>query len=326
MSELHKFLFEGLPVRGVLVRLTDAWTEILRRRGTASAYPLPVQNMLGEMVAAATLMQSNIKFNGSLLLQLVGDGPVKLAVAQVQADLGLRATATITSEIPGDASLSSLVNANNQGQCAITLEPTGKLPGQQTYQGVVPLADAVKKKFERISDVLAHYMLQSEQLETTLVLAADDRVAAGLLIQRLPLSGIGNLASQHVSQADEEESGVGQNYQRIALLAASLQREELLSLDAETILRRLFWQEKLLRFAPVAGDSAPHFACTCSRERVSKMILGLGADEAQSMVAESGAIEIGCDFCGLQYRFDPVDVTRIFSSFSACAPAGTAVQ
>jgi len=329
VSELHKFLFEGLPVRGALVRLTDAWTEILRRRSSGSpdgAYPLPVQNMLGEMVAAATLMQSSIKFNGSLILQIFGDGPVKLAVAEVQADLGLRATATVIGEVTAGASLSTLVNVHNQGKCAITLDPKTRFPGQQPYQGVVPLFDDRREKLEKLSEVLEHYMLQSEQLDTTLVLAADDKVAAGLLIQRLPLQGTGNLAGRLVSQANEDEIGLNEHYNRIAMLASSLKREELLTLDVETILRRLFWEETLIRFEPMAGDTAPRFACTCSRERVSNMILGLGLEEAQSIVAERGDIEVGCDFCGAHYRFDPVDVAQIFRVAGDLPPSSTAVQ
>jgi len=329
MSELHKFLFEGLPVRGVLVRLTDAWTEILRRRACGSgagAYPWPVQNMLGEMAAAVTLMQSNIKFNGSLILQIVGAGPVKLAVAEVQPDFGLRATATITDDVAVDASLSMLVNLDNQGKCAITLEPKGKFPGQQSYQGVVPLCDDANQKFERLSDVLAHYMRQSEQLDTTLVLAADDKIAAGLLIQRLPQSGLGTPASRRESQLNEDETRNDEHYQRIAMLASSLRREELLALDVETILRRLFWQEKLLRLESGTGDNVPHFSCTCSRERVSKMILGLGVDEAKSIVAERGSLTVGCDYCSAQYRFDPIDVAQIFRGAGVSPPARVAVQ
>lgn len=329
MSELHKFLLEGLPVRGVLVRLSDAWTEILRRRASASAggaYPLPVQNLLGEMVAAATLMHSSIKFNGSLILQIVGDGPVKLAVAEVQADFGLRATATISGDIAPDASLSLLVNRNNHGKCVITLDPQTRFPGQQAYQGIVPLVGDGREKQERLSDVLTHYMRQSEQLDTTLVLAADDKVAAGLLIQRLPLVGSGNLAGRRVNPADEAEMGVNEDYQRIALLASSLKREELLTLDVETILRRLFWQEKLLRFEPLTGDTAPRFSCTCSRERVSRMILGLGLAQAQSIIAERGEIEVGCDFCGAQHRFDAIDVTQIFKVTGGLPPASATVQ
>ena len=108
-------------MRGVLVRLTDAWTEILRRRA-AGAYPLPVQNLLGEMVAAACLMQSNIKFNGALVLQIFGDGPVRLAVAEVQSDFALRATATVIGEVAPDASLSALVNLNTSCQSSLRFE------------------------------------------------------------------------------------------------------------------------------------------------------------------------------------------------------------
>ena len=329
MSEIHKFLFDGLPVRGVLVRLTDAWTEILRRRASGSAsgtYPLPVQNMLGEMVAAATLMQSNIKFNGSLILQIFGDGPVKLAVVEVQPDFGLRATATVTGDIAADASLSMLVNVSNEGKCAITLDPKTKFPGQQAYQGVVPLFGDKHEKLERLSEVLEHYMLQSEQLDTTLVLAADDKVAAGLLIQRLPLEGAGNLAGSLVSQANEDEIGINEHYNRIAILASTLKREELLTLDVETILRRLFWEETLTRFEPLAGETAPRFSCSCSRERVSHMILGLGIEEAQGIIAERGDIEVGCEFCGAQYRFDPIDVAQIFRVAGDLPPSSAAVQ
>ena len=197
MSELHKFLFDGLPVRGMIVRLTDAWTDIQRRRqaNTATgAWPPPVAELLGEMAAAGALMQSNIKFNGSLILQIFGDGPVKVAVAEVQHDLSLRVTAKVVGDVRVGARLADMVNVDNRGRCAITLDPRDKLPGQQPYQGVVPLHGDRREKLDKLSDVLEHYMLQSEQLDTRLVLAADGKVAAGLLIQRLPLQGEGNLA------------------------------------------------------------------------------------------------------------------------------------
>ncbi len=316
MSELHKFLFDGLPVRGMVVRLTDVWVEILRRRAsnsTSGAYAAPVAEMLGEMTAAAALMQSNIKFDGSLVLQIFGDGPVKVAVVEVQPDLSLRATATVTDVVATNASLSMMVNASNLGRCAITLDPKTKFPGQQPYQGVVPLFDDHGKPIEKLSAVLEHYMLQSEQLDTTLVLAANDTVAAGLLIQRLPLEGAGNLAGSMVSKENEDEIGLNEHYNRIAMLASSLKREELLSLDVETILRRLFWEESVTRFEPLMGESAPKFACNCSRERVAKMIVALGADEAQEIIAERGDIEVACEFCGVQYHFDPIDAAQLFT-------------
>ena len=330
MSELHKFIFDGLPVRGMIVRLTDAWQDILRRRagntGTG-AYPAPVRELLGEMAAAAVLMQGNIKFNGALVLQIFGDGPVKVAVAEVQPDFSLRATATVVGDLPDDARLSQMVNVNNVGRCAITLDPKDRLPGQQPYQGVVPLYGDHHEKLEQLSEVLEHYMLQSEQLDTVLVLAADDRVAAGLLIQRLPVMGENNLAgSREASQNNEDQIGLNEHYNRIAILAKSLKREELLTLDVDTILRRLFWEEPMQRFAPFAGDTAPRFACSCSRERVSRMIRSLGVEEADSIIAERGHIEVGCDFCGQQYHFDPVDAAQIFTAPDAQPPVDPIVH
>ncbi len=166
-------------------------------------------------------------------------------------------------------------------------------------------------------------MLQSEQLDTTLVLAANDQVAAGLLIQRMPVKGEGNLAGEH---ANEDEIGRNEDYNRIAMLAASLSREELLSLDVETVLRRLFWQEKLLRFEPRTGANGPRFACTCSGARVSNMIRSLGRDEAASIIAERGEIEVSCEFCGKQYRFDRVDAAQIFTAHEARAPGSSATH
>jgi hypothetical protein len=159
---------------------------------------------------------------------------------------------------------------------------------------------------KRFSDVLAHYMLQSEQLDTTLVLAANDQVAAGLLIQRLPMGGIGNLGGSK-TMADEDGIGQSEDYNRIAILANSLTSEELLSLSPEKVLHRLFWQEQVRHFTPQPGDASPRFVCSCNRERVSQMIRSLGQAEADSILAERENIEVGCDFCGLQYRFDAVD-------------------
>ena len=320
MSELHKFLFEGLPVRGMLVRLTDSWQEILRRRQQAGGYPAAVTELLGEMAAAATLMQANIKFNGALILQIQGDGPVKLAVAEVQPDLALRATATVTGEVAAEAPLSHMVNVNNLGRCAITLDPKDRLPGQQPYQGVVPLFGDRHEKLEKLSEVIEHYMLQSEQLDTRLVLAANDQVAAGLLIQRLPLQGESNLSGAGAVARDEDQIGRNEDYNRIAILAASLKREELLTLDADTILHRLFWEEDVRRFEPQTGADGPRFACTCSRERVAGMLKSLGREEVESIIAEQGQVEVGCDFCGAQYHFDPVDAAQVFLQAAAQPP------
>jgi molecular chaperone Hsp33 len=329
LSELHKFLFDGLPVRGAIVRLTDAWQEILKRRAAnneTGAYPAPVTELLGEMSAAAVLMQANIKFNGALVLQVFGDGPVKLAVVEVQPDFGVRATATMQGDVAEDARLSQMVNQNNDGRCAITLDPLDRMPGQQPYQGVVPLFGDQKEKLEKLSEVLEHYMLQSEQLDTTLVLAANMDVAAGLLIQRLPLEGAANLAGKYDSVEREAALGQSEDYNRISMLAKSLKAEELLGLDIETVLHRLFWEEPLLRFEPLVGETGPKFRCSCSRERVGRMIKGLGVEEVESILSERDNIEVGCEFCGKQYHFDPVDAASLFTQTEITPPAGPSVH
>jgi molecular chaperone Hsp33 len=289
MSQLHKFLFDGLPVRGMLVQLTDVWQEVLKRRAAnveTGPYAEPVRHLLGEMTAAAVLMQSNIKFNGALVMQIFGDGPLKLAVVEVNPNLSLRATAKVVGELGDASTLPEMVNVNNEGRCAITLDPLNKMPGQQAYQGVVPLFDDHRNKLDKFSDVLQHYMLQSEQLDTTLVLAANDTTAAGLLIQRLPIKGEGNLAAK-ATMEDEDEIGRSEDYNRISILASSLTADELLNLDVETILRRL---------------------------------------EVESILAERGDVEVGCDFCGEQYRYDAVDAAQIFTGTPTPPQAPSSLQ
>ena len=316
MDQLSKFIFEGLPVRGMLVRLEDSWRDVLARRTSASdgghAFPAPVRALLGEMAAASVLMQGSLKFNGALILQMQGDGPVRLAVAECQPDLSFRVTAKVVGEVPADARLAALLNLHGQGRCAITLDPLDRLPGQQPYQGVVPLHGDQREPLQQLSEVLEHYMLQSEQLDTRLVLAANDQIAAGLLIQRLPLQGEGNLGGSR----NEDEIGLNEDYNRIAHLAATLTSEELLTLDADTILRRLFWEEQLTRYEPLR----PSFACRCSREKVGSMLKGLGEAEVQDILAEQGSARVHCDFCGAAYRFDAVDVGELFTPQQDQAP------
>jgi molecular chaperone Hsp33 len=303
MSELQKFIFDGLPVRGMIVRLTDSWKEVLRRRSASGEWTPPVRDMLGQMAAAATLMQANLKFNGALILQVHGDGPVKLAVAESMSDLRFRVTAKVQGEVAPDARFDDLVNRHGQGRCAITLDPLDRQPGQQPYQGVVPLESPDGGPVGDVATMLEHYMRQSEQLETRIVLAADADVACGLLIQRLPIEGAGNLAGKEKAALDEEA------YTRIAHFASTLTSTELLTLDTPTILHRLFWEEPLRVFEP----QAPTFGCSCSADRVRNMLKNLGRDEADAILAERKDIEIGCDFCGKQYHFDAVDVGALFA-------------
>lgn len=321
MSHLIRFLFEGMPVRGALVRLTEGWHELLARRTGEAALPAPVQTLLGELTAAGVLMHAHLKFDGALVLQVFGDGPVKLAVAEVQPGQTFRATAKVVGEVPADAGLEALVNVGGQGRCAITLDAANRQPGQQPYQGVVPLHGDVREPLQQVQQVLEHYMLQSEQLDTRLVLAANGEVAAGLLIQRMPVQGEGNLEGRR----NEDDIGLNEAFNRIAMLAATLTRTELLALEPAQILHRLFWEETLRVFEPESGRP-PRFACRCSRERVAGMLVSLGREESDSLIAERGLVEVGCDFCGQPYRFDAVDIGGLFTPVRDQPPGSAAVQ
>lgn len=286
---LLKFLFRAAPVRGEVVRLQTSWQQMTAHH----RYPPAVTTLLGEATAAAALLAANIKFNGSLVLQIQGDGPVRLLVVEVQPQMRLRATAKLreAASCADGATLQSLVNPNGGGRCAITLDPLDRQPGQQPYQGVVPLQG------ETIAQVLENYLHRSEQVDSRLWLAADRNAAAGVLLQKLPPSATAGAADLDA-------------WDRAGALTATLSSAELLAADPATLVRRLYGQERLEHYAPVT----PRFECTCSRERSARMLHSLGRQEAESIVAERGEVEISCDFCGARYTFDAVDVGQLFAT------------
>lgn len=281
---LQKFIFENASVRGELVDISATWREVQARHD----YPTPVKRLLGEMVAAAALLSANLKFNGSIIMQIHGDGPVRLLVVECDADLRLRATAKLTPDaaIADDAGVMQLLNAHGKGRFIITLDPADKVPGQQPYQGIVPLDG------DDVATVIENYMQRSEQLDTRLILACNDDTAAGLLLQRLP-----------------DGHGDAEGWPHVVALADTLQQDELLTLGADDILYRLYHQETVRVFDPEAVS----FACNCSEERVGEMLKLLGGQEAADVVLEQGSIEIGCEYCGQRYVFDEDDVNRLFN-------------
>jgi molecular chaperone Hsp33 len=289
---LQKFLFEGAPVRGELVEISEAWREIQARHN----YPRAVSILLGEMVSAAALLTANLKFNGAIVMQIHGDGPVRLLVVECDSELRLRATAKMAPDvvINDDATLTQLVNVGHQGRFVITLDPKDKLPGQQAYQGIVPLDG------DSVATVIENYMMRSEQLDTKLWLAADENIARGLLLQKLP--GEGGTATKGENDAE--------TWNRIAMLGSTVRNEELLTNDIQTMMRRLFWEETIRLF----DAQHPSFHCSCTREKVGGMLKMLGRDEVEQALTDLGTLAINCDFCGQHYEFDKVDCAQLFAS------------
>jgi len=319
MSDLlHRFLMQEAPVRGELVRLDAAWQEIARRH----ELPECVRDRLGELCVAGLMLAASLKFEGALVLQIQGDGPVALMVVECESDGRLRATAKVreSQTCPEGASLSDLVNRTGKGRFMVTLDPRSSTVQRQAYQGIVPFEG------DTIAQVLENYMARSEQLPTRLWLSCDSRCAAGLMLQRLPDEG-GNPLTGAVApdQTDAAQTEVAANraqnphdeaWQRMLYLADTVTGEELRSLSAEEILRRLFWQEALHAF----DARAVRFACSCSRQKVSDMLRMLGRSEIESLLAEQGSVGVRCDFCNTAWTFDAVDSAELFVGEGASVP------
>jgi molecular chaperone Hsp33 len=294
---LQKFIFDNAAVKGEFVEISDTWREVQARHD----YPPAVKTVLGEMLAAAALLSANLKFNGAIIMQIHGDGPVRLLVVECDSDLRLRATAKLGEgvTVADDASLTDMLNVSGKGRFVITLDPLEKMPGQQPYQGIVPLDG------DDMATVIENYMLRSEQLDTRLWLAADGSVSRGLLLQKLPRHSGKEDQVEQASEADELET-----WNRAVMLASTLKQEELLSTDIQTLMNRLFWEETIRVFEP----AHPQFFCSCTREKVGNMLKMLGQPEVEEALAELGHLGINCDFCGKHYEFDKVDCAQLFAS------------
>ena len=292
---LQKFIFDNAAVRGELVEISDTWRQIQQRHD----YPPAVRTVLGEMVAAAALLSANLKFNGAIVMQIHGDGPVRLMVVECDSALRLRATAKMAegASVAEGATLTELLNASGKGRFVITLDPLEKMPGQQPYQGIVPLDG------DDVATVIENYMLRSEQMDTRLWLGASDQVSRGLLLQKLPRHSGKDDQIKQDSEADELDT-----WNRAVMLASTLKQEELLSTGIETLMNRLFWEETIRVFDP----AHPQFHCSCTREKVGNMLKMLGREEVDGALDELGQLAIDCDFCGKHYAFDKVDCAQLF--------------
>ena len=294
-DNLSRFIFKETPMKGGAVKLTTAWKAMRRYQ----KWPPSVTRLIGEMTAGAILLASSLKFEGSLIMQVQGDGPVRLAIVEVRNGLLVRATVKMNEAEPVDdkMGLKALVNAHGRGRCAIMLDPKDRREGEPLYQGVVPLTG------ETVADALMGYMQQSEQINTKLWLSANDESASGLMLQQMPDFG----------GKDEGLHRDDDSVNRIETLASTITDEELLTLTPQEVTHRLFWEE-----APEYFESLqPKFACTCSREKIESMIRNLGEVEALQIVKEEGKLEVTCDFCGRTESFTAEDIVLLFDDAKA---------
>ena len=284
---LQRFLFEHAPIRGEVAHLDSTWLAVLERH----EYPPALRRVLGELMAAGALLTATLKFEGSIILQLQGDGPVKLIVVECTSERTLRATAKWTGELADDVGLADLLG---DGRFVITLAPG---EGRQSYQGIVEVDPS------GVAASLERYMQRSEQLDTRLWLAAGDERVAGLLLQKLPAS----------DDPDDDR------WNRAIHLAETITAPELLELAPRRLLHRLYHQEDIRLFDPRPVS----FRCSCSGERVRDMLRMLGYDEVRSILEERDTVEVTCEFCNRAYEYDRVDAEQLFASVHPAQVAAT---
>lgn len=282
---LRPFVFENLGIRGEVAHLSASWQGVLERHD----YPPPVRRLLGEAMAAAALLVGTLKFKGKLTLQIQSRGPLSFLVIQCSSERTLRGMAR-SHELAGADTLAQLCP---QGTLAITLETQRG----HRYQGIVELQSA------SLAQALEQYFRTSEQLPTRLWLAANDRIASGMLIQELP--------DGKCADADA--------WSRVGHLASTVKESELLTLDVSTLLRRLFHEEDVRLF----DAETLTFGCGCSRLGVNQALRALGRDEAMDVIREQGRLRIECDFCARSYVYDAIDIGALFATEEATEISST---
>lgn len=272
---LHRYLFDNADVRGEIVQLQDCYQQVL----SAHDYPVAVQILLGQLMAATSLLTATIKFSGDISVQLQGDGPVSLAVINGNNKQVLRGVSRWKGDIAADASLQDMMG---KGYMVITLTPD---EGER-YQGIVSL------DHPNMAACLEEYFNQSEQLPTQIQLFANGQQAAGMLLQVLP-----------------SKSAENEDYEHLSAITATIKADELFTLDAEQVLHRLYHQEEVRLFDPVDVT----FKCSCSRERSSAAIRTISQSEVEQILAEEGKIDMGCEYCSVMYTFDSIDIASIYA-------------
>jgi molecular chaperone Hsp33 len=282
------FVLEGAAVRGACVRMDRAVHDAL----ASHAYPAPLARVLAELLVAAALLAASLKFRGSLIVQLAGNGPVRLAVVECDHALAMRATAQwdagALARLPDDATLADLAGDAGESRLAITLDPEdGPL-----YQGIVAL-DAGS-----VAALLEHYLASSEQLASRMALAVRDGRAGGLLVQRLPGAGEGDAAPW-----DEASRAVD------ALAPSAL----IANADPVEALKRVFAS----RDVRVFRAREPRFACRCSSARVDQALRIAGRDEVEAALADAGRVEVTCEYCGRRYTYTPGQARALFAGASS---------
>lgn len=279
---LQRFLFENASVRGEIVRLEESFKTIMQQH----QYPPVIQQILGEMLVAASLLSASIKFKGRITVQFQGKNKVRLLLAQSNHQLELRALAQWQGELTEEELSVDL----KEGTLAITMDP--EMQSAQRYQGIVAWQG------NSLAHSLEDYFNRSEQLPTRLWFAVNQERAAGLLIQVMP----------HESTKFKKVQERQNDWEHIEHLTATITPDELLNLDNAILLQRLYVEEDVRLFSP----RPVIFHCACSQARSESALRLLSKEEIEEELHEKQSVVVTCEFCNKSFEFDRVDVARIF--------------
>jgi molecular chaperone Hsp33 len=282
---LRRFSFVDLPIRGQWVRMEHVLADAFRHK----AYPAVVEELLGQMFAAVVMFADNLKFEGAVALQSQGDGALTRSLAECRGQHFLRGIAHLDTDRPQPRT-TNLRDWLGAGRLALSLIP--EQSNQQPYQGLVELEHA------NLAANLEHYFATSEQLQTRIFFASRTQATTGLLLQRLP----------DADDAGEVELDAAEDaWHTLTTLAATVTDDELASLDATTLLRRLFHEYPLR----VREPRELTYRCTCTRAKSDQTLRVFGAEELDDILRQDGEINVDCEFCGTKYRYDAVDVAAL---------------
>jgi len=274
------FVFEELPVRGALIRLDDVW----QRLQAGHNYPQPIEEILGHAAAATALIAQSLKFDGSVTLQIISDGPFGMLVMQCTDDLDMRGMTT-AREVTGAHRFGDLVG---NARCAVTID-AGAM--DRPYQGIVEIRP------ESLAASLENYFARSVQVPSCLKLQSARSHCGGILLQQMP--------GEAAIDADD--------WRRLSFLVATLRPDDLIAGSAADLLHRLFAEDDLRLFTA----RSLRFRCRCSTERVEAVLRLLGERETREALDEQGRVDVTCEYCGHRRSFDSVDIARLFAGQTA---------
>ncbi|WP_420464442.1 Hsp33 family molecular chaperone HslO [Panacagrimonas sp.] len=295
MNVLIPFGFEHQVAHGAVVRLREGVADMLGHR----AYSDDLRTLLGEVMAAMPLLATHLRFEGRINLQFqslpgtrtIRESCAQLMVAQIDHRLRVRAMAKAP-----DGAQGSFRELLEGGVLALMVEPADSK--RAASQALVLIEG------ERLQDALQAYFAQSEQLPTLIRLAVRGDELAGFMLQRLPI---------------ESARGNDEDWEHLRILAETLTADELLGTPVDRLLANLFADAPAVHRLET---QTVHVGCNCDRAGIARLLIALGREEVDSILAEQQQASVTCEFCRRDYVFTPAQARELFAAADS-EPSGT---